>query len=193
MTPRGGPAQTASVRVLPLEGGRNFRDLGGDKAEGGQTEAWGKICRSGVMPGLAPADYDYLGGLGIQVICDLRTAEERAHEPTDWTAGPAETLTFPDREPGNASLLGAVFEKPDLTPADVRQSMTGFCRETLVRQDAGSTAMFDALAGGQTPLAFHCSAGKDRTGVGAALLLSAPGVPGPLIIEDYVQSDKLVD
>lgn len=193
VTPEGGPARTASVRVLPLEGGRNFRDLGGYSAEGGQTVAWGKIYRSGVMSGLTPADYDYLGGLGIQVICDLRTAEERAHEPTDWTAGPAETLTFPDPELGNAALLGAVFQKPDLTPADVRQAMTDFYRETLVQQEAGYTAMFDALAGGQTPLAFHCSAGKDRTGVGAALLLSALGVPEPLIIEDYILSDKLVD
>lgn len=193
VTPEGGPARTASVRVLPLEGGRNFRDLGGYSGEGGRTVAWGKIYRSGVMSGLTRADYDYLGGLGIEVICDLRTAEERAHEPTNWIAGPAETLTFPDPELDNASLLGAVFQKPDLTPADVRQAMTGFYRETLVQQDAGFTSMFDALASGQTPLAFHCSAGKDRTGVGAALLLSALGVPEPVIIEDYVLSDKLVD
>jgi protein-tyrosine phosphatase len=193
VTPEGGPGRTASVRVLPLEGGRNFRDLGGYSAEGGQSVAWGKIYRSGVMSQLTRADYDYLSGLGIQVICDLRTAEERAHEPTDWSGGPAETLTFPDPELSNASLLGAVFQKPDLTPADVREAMTGFYRETLFQQDAGYTAMFDALAEGLAPLAFHCSAGKDRTGVGAALVLAALGVPEPLIIEDYILSDQLVD
>jgi protein-tyrosine phosphatase len=145
------------------------------------------------MTGLTPNDYDYLDNLGIKVVCDLRTAAERASEPTNWAATPVRTLTFPDPAADSASTLGAIFQKPDLTPDDVRGAMAGFYREVLAQQDAAYTAMFEELAAGQAPLAFHCSAGKDRTGVGAALVLAALGVPEATIIEDYTLSDKLVD
>ncbi len=193
VTPEGGESRIGASRVLALEGGRNFRDLGGYATESGERVAWGKVYRSGVMSGLTSGDYDYLDGLGIKVICDLRTAEERTNEPTNWAATPVETLTFPDPLSDGQSLLGAVFQKPDLTPDDVKAAMSGFYRDMLVQQDDAYTAMFDALAAGQTPLAFHCTAGKDRTGVGAALLLAALGVPEATIVEDYILSDKLVD
>lgn len=193
LTPSGGQSALAAARVLPLEGGRNFRDLGGYETIDGRQVAWGQVYRSGVMSGLTPADYDYLDKLGIKVICDLRTAAERDHEPTNWQASPAAFLTFPDPVSDNASLLGSIFQKPFLTPEDVTAAMAGFYRETLIQQDAAYSAMFDAVAAGDVPLAFHCSAGKDRTGVGAALLLAALGVPETVIIEDYVLSDKLVD
>jgi len=193
ITPEGGSAETAAARLLPLEGGRNFRDLGGYETETGQSIAWGKLYRSGVMAGLTSADYEYLDRLGIKVICDLRSAAERTHEPTNWAAAPVETLTFPDPVSDNASLLGAIFQKPDLSAGDVKAAMAGFYRETLSQQDAAYSAMFAALATDQTPLTFHCSAGKDRTGVGAALVLAALGVPESSIVEDYVLSDKIVD
>ena len=87
---------TAAVRLLPLEGGRNFRDLGGYATEDGQTVKWGHAFRSGVMHELTDADYDYLSGIGVRVICDFRESDERLREPTDWRAGAAEYLTFAD-------------------------------------------------------------------------------------------------
>lgn len=53
--------------------------------------------------------------------------------------------------------------------------------------------MFRRLADGETPLLFHCSAGKDRTGAGAALLLTALGVDRETIVQDYALSDDVVD
>ncbi len=77
---RGGEVWTAE-RLLPLQGGRNFRDLGGYRTAGGKQVRWGKIYRSGVMSGLTFADMDYLSALGDQR--DLRPAQQgRAHGRT---------------------------------------------------------------------------------------------------------------
>lgn len=193
ITPPAGDAVTVAARVLPLEGGRNFRDLGGYPAADGQTVRWGRLYRSGVMAGLTDADYAYLDSLGIKVVCDLRTSAERANEPTEWRAAPVTTLSFPDPEASDEAALGRVLMDPQVTPEAVKAMMTGFYATILEQQAPAYRDMFDRLAANEVPLAFHCSAGKDRTGVGAALILSALGVPRETIVADYVLSDQLVD
>ncbi|WP_300381178.1 tyrosine-protein phosphatase [Henriciella sp.] len=188
----GEPVRTA-LRLLPLEGGRNFRDLGGYETKDGRTVKWGKIYRSGVMDGLTDGDYAYLSSLGIQVICDLRTAHERADEPTDWRAGEVDYLSFPDPESSGDMGFRAVFEKPDATPQMVSKSMADGYSDIAHEQAPAYREMFDRLAAGEIPLAFNCSAGKDRTGVGAALLLTALGVPRETVVADYALSETYVD
>lgn len=188
----GEPVRTA-LRLLPLEGGRNFRDLGGYETEDGRTVKWGKLYRSGVMDELTDTDYDYLADLDIQVICDLRTARERAEEPTDWRAGDIEYLTFPDPDEDDAMSLMAVFQDPDVTPQMVSQRMADSYINIAEDQTPAYREMFDQLAAGEIPLAFNCSAGKDRTGIGAALLLTALGVPRETVVADYALSEIYVD
>jgi protein-tyrosine phosphatase len=89
--------------------------------------------------------------------------------------------------------MAAVLTDPAVTPEAVKSMMTGLYSTILVQQAPAYRDMFDRLAAGEVPLAFHCSAGKDRTGVGAALILSALGVPRETIVADYVMSDQLVD
>ena len=60
-------------------------------------------------------------------------------------------------------------------------------------QAASYREMFRSLAEGRTPLAFNCSAGKDRAGTGAALILTLLGVPRETVVADYALSDKIVD
>ena len=62
-------------RLLPLEGGQNFRDLGGYRTRDGRTVRWGMLFRSGAMDGLTAADYAYLGKIGIRTVCDFRSNE----------------------------------------------------------------------------------------------------------------------
>jgi protein-tyrosine phosphatase len=181
------------LRLLPLEGGRNFRDLGGYATVDGGRVVWGQLYRSGVMNSLTTADYAYLGGRGIQVICDLRTESERTHEPTQWAAGPVETLTFADPERDIGSGLMAVFQDPEISEAKVAAAMAEGYRGILREQTPAYREMFARLLAGKAPLAFHCSAGKDRTGVGSALLLGALGVDRATVIADYVLSEQLVD
>lgn len=193
--PEGGEAVTAATRVLPLEGGRNFRDLGGYETVDGRRVKWGQVYRSGVMHGLTDGDYDYLSGLGISVICDLRASQERAEEPTDWRAGEIEYLTFPDPSGDNdmSRAFGAVLMSPDVTGAQVRDVFIEAYRSMHIGYASAYSEMFDQLANGSVPLAFNCSAGKDRTGVAAALLLSALGVPRETVVADYALSEQVVD
>ena len=182
-----------ATRVLPLEGGRNFRDLGGYGTVDGRYVKWGKVFRSGVMDRLTDADYAYLSNLGIKVLCDLRTAQERTAEPTSWSAGDVEYLTFPDPSEATDNPIFEVFLDPDVTSDDVRNVMIDLYSNILEEQSPAYRVMFDQLANGDLPLAFNCSAGKDRTGVGAALILSALGVHREIVIADYEMSEQVVD
>lgn len=191
--PEAGEPVRVSNRLLPLEGGRNFRDMGGYQTTDGQNVKWGALYRSGVMNGLTPADYDYLSDLGINVVCDLRTAQERSAEPTQWAAGEAEYLSFPDPATGDPAGFMAVFQSPDVTPEAVREAMAEGYSHMAKEQAPAYREMFSRLAAGEAPLAFNCSAGKDRTGIGAALILTALGVPEETVIADYALSETYVD
>jgi protein-tyrosine phosphatase len=183
----------AAERVLPLQGGRNFRDLGGYKTVDGKSVKWGKLYRSGTMVGLTDADYTYLSSLGIQQICDFRSTSERKAEPTTWKAGSAVVYTARDYEDATSGELGAVLAKPNATGADVAAAMTNLYHGMTERFADQYADMFDRLVKGQAPLAFNCSAGKDRTGIAAALVLTALGVPRETGLADYALSDKIVN
>lgn len=194
--PEGGELVRSAVRLLPLEGGRNFRDLGGYETEDGRVVKWGQVYRSGVMSGLTDADYDYLKSLGVRVICDFRESDERSREPTDWRANEVAYLTFADPETGGDPIANPMFEalmSPDATAEDVAAGMAAGYVSIAKDEREGYTQMFDRLAGGDIPLAFNCSAGKDRAGTAAALLLTALGVPRETVVHDYSLSDDYVD
>ena len=93
-------------RVLPLRGGRNFRDLGGYRSADGRHVRWRRVFRSGVMNRLTDADRDYLATLEIRASCDLREAHERSLEPSDWRDWGVEQMTWIDRS-GTARLAEA--------------------------------------------------------------------------------------
>lgn len=179
-------------RVLPLAGGRNFRDLGGYRTDDGQHVAWGKIFRSGTMSGLTVADYDYLARLGIKVVCDFRTAEERKAEPNAWVSDRKIDYWARDYDSGFGEL-GKLLSSDDVTGEQVRAAMVEGYRRTPYEQAPAYREMFKRLAAGEIPLAFNCTAGKDRAGVAAALLLTALGVPRDRVVADYALSEKIVD
>lgn len=193
ITPENGTGKMVSTRLLPLEGGRNFRTLGGYETEDGKTVKWGKLFRSGVMDGLTQADYEYLSALGIKVLCDLRTAQERKEQPTEWAAGNTDYLVFPDPAQGLGSAFTNVFLDPEISPEKVRKAFGDAYYDMAHEQIPAFTVMFDKLASGEAPLAFNCSAGKDRTGIAAALILTVLGVPRETIVADYALSDVYVD
>src|ERR1700753_2873914 len=77
------------ARVLPLEGGRNFRDLGGYATEDGRRVKWGVLFRSGSLIGLTAADWEHLSPRGVRALCDHRTPREREHEPVPLDSLPS--------------------------------------------------------------------------------------------------------
>ncbi|KTT95243.1 protein tyrosine phosphatase, partial [Sphingomonas yabuuchiae] len=182
-------AAPADTRVLPLQGGRNFRDLGGYRTADGRTVKWGLLYRSGQMHDLTPADYVTLQKLGIRTVCDFRDTAERTREPTLWPAGQRPKVLSDDyaldmsamRLPGDPSTW---------THEQVVTAMTATYPKLLDQFNGQYRRMFAELLAGDVPLAFHCTAGKDRTGVAAALLLTALGVPRATIIDDYLLSNE---
>lgn len=189
----GGEGVWVAERVLPLEGGHNFRDLGGyETADGGRVK-WGSLFRSGTMVRLTEHDYHYLQSLDIAVICDLRANEEREQEPTQWQrVNPEmEYLSWDYPMSGIAGAWTGLGERPE--PAKVLAMFQGVYREMPQRFAEHYAAMFEHLIAGDVPLAVNCSAGKDRTGGAAALILTALGVPREQVIEDYALTEKLTN
>lgn len=180
------------VRLLELDGGRNFRDLGGYRTSDGRTVKTGHLFRSGVLHGLTAQDYDTIEALDIATVVDLRATGERRSEPTFWQAGPVDVMAW-DYEMGleDGSFLED-FSDPDMSGADAEALMGALYRDMVHQQAPHYRALFDRLADNSGPLLFHCTAGKDRTGIGAALVLTALGVDRDTVIADYTVSERIL-
>ena len=179
-------------RVLPLEGGKNFRDLGGYRTGDGKAVKWRVLFRSGSPSDLTAADEKALEGFGIRTVCDLRANTEREDEPNRWAAHAK--LDYWTRDYAmDLSMLGTALGEPQPSPAKSHAAMIALYQVLPEQQATSYTAIFRYLADGKVPLAFNCSAGKDRTGLGAALILHALGIPRETILADYALSDKIVD
>jgi protein-tyrosine phosphatase len=186
-------AAQAQSRTVALEGQKNFRDLGGYKtADGRQQVRWGRLYRSGSLARLTDQDYTSLAPLGIATVVDLRSTAERASEPTVWRAGEPELLAKAYNSKGEAALM-AVLKAPDATPETVRQAVIGFYRQMPDQFADQYSEIFHHLAAFNSPLLFHCTAGKDRTGLASALILTVLGVPRDQVIADYVLTEKAGD
>lgn len=180
-------------RVLPLEGGVNFRDLGGYRTADGRVTKWEVLYRAGSPAGLTPKDQAELARRGIRTVCDLRTSEERKAEPNPYVAANSEVTYWARDYAAEAGDLMKVLGGPDASAEKTRAAMIGFYRTLPEQQAPAFRQMFAFLAEGKVPLAFNCSAGKDRTGTAAALVLTLLGVPRETVVADYALSDDLVD
>nr|WP_314466509.1 tyrosine-protein phosphatase [uncultured Novosphingobium sp.] len=181
-------AETTHQRLLPLEGGRNFRDLGGYRTVDGHTVKWGLLFRSGSMVDLTAQDLGYLNKLGIRTICDYRDRGERKAEPMPWAAGTGPTIFADDYDGMAVGLMPKDMSK--ITPEAATAVMTRTYPAMLKTFAPQFKRMFAQLLAGNAPLAFNCSAGKDRTGVSSALLLTALGVPRETVIQDYLLTNQ---
>lgn len=178
--------------LIPLEGGRNFRDLGGYQTVDGRTVKSGKLFRSGVLHHMTAADYDRISDFGIKTVVDFRATEERQSEPTQWAAGEVNMMTWDySMSFGEDGDVLARFADPALDAAGAEALMAELYRSMADEQTPHYAGMFSALTRSDEPLLFHCTAGKDRTGIAAALLLTALGVDRETVIQDYVLSEVI--
>ncbi len=172
-------------RALTLQGASNFRDLGGYPAAGGKHVKWGHIYRSADISKLTDADLLALQSRHVALVCDLR--------------GPQEVAQAPDRLPAGARSLALPAGSEKIDPRLLMGGGKNVNRDSLMRAVYTNTSffkakykpMFDELLAlpGNEAMLFHCSAGKDRTGIGAALVLSALGVDRATILQDYAATD----
>ena len=156
-------------RHFPLRGAENFRDLGGYETTDGRRLRWRQVFRSGRIGGLTSEDVAQLAPLQLATLIDLRTSAEVARSG----AGP---LAAQARWTHRSLLTPSLTLRPSLNYA-----------EWAVHASAPIADVLRLMSGEQDPfpLVFFCSAGKDRTGVIAALLLTALGVPQAQIVDDY--------
>lgn len=178
-------------RLLSFEGGCNFRDMGGYVTADGAMLRWRRLFRSGLMTHFTTADTEAVSTLGIRCIVDLRRVDERRREPTRWADGTVRRISADDG--GDATSLGRLRDGGGLDAATARQAMIALYQRMPEWLAPRLRALFVCLVDDDLPLLFNCAAGKDRTGVAAALLLDVLGVPRQTILEDYLLTNEAVD
>ncbi|MBC5582033.1 tyrosine-protein phosphatase [Anaerofilum sp. BX8] len=175
-------------RDLGFESVRNFRELGGYPAADGRRVRWGRFYRSARLGGITPEEKQRFAQLGIRVVLDLRSDGEIAQMPDPVFEGSEQKVI--------SALIQKNKQQVNLDPS----VLFTFSPEEMLEDDAAFTEryrqmpfdneayhyLFDKLEKGETPVLFHCTAGKDRTGVAAMLILLALGVSWETIKEDYM-------
>jgi len=150
------------------------------------------LYRSGTTHALSAADLKVISDAGIRYAYDLRSNMERAAYPSRLTRIAHLRYRFRDHEklPGNFKHLFA----PAIGGAEhSRRMMLSMYRQIPTEFRSALLALFRHLVEGDVPVVFNCTAGKDRTGVAAALILAALGVPRDAILEDYLLTTEFFD
>ena len=184
------PAEHDLPRAIPLEGASNLRDLGGYQALDGRRVRFGRLYRSATLARLTEQDVAAVAALGLRTVCDLRGEEEAARNPSRLPEG-AERVPLPI-EPLVGASLADLMRREMATGEDVVALLGTAYKEYVTTWLHRYRALFDLLLDpDRHALLFHCSAGKDRTGMAAALVLSALGVPHATVVADYRATDRL--
>ena len=175
-------------RVLPLQGATNFRDLGGYPGLGGQPVRWRLLFRSDHLGGLTDADRSRIASLRLAKVIDFRGQAERAAEPYALPGVAQHQLAI---EPTIVQRIVDLSARGEpITVALMRQLMLDLYRRLINHEADRFAQWFELLLHAEGPLVFHCTAGKDRTGVAAALLLLALGVPRDWVMQDYLLTNE---
>ncbi|MDR2490499.1 MAG: tyrosine-protein phosphatase [Spirochaetaceae bacterium] len=194
--------------TLPIAGAYNVRDVGGYQTTDGKTVKTGLLYRSGDLNRLFDRDTDYLFyELGIKTVVDFRSVTERAENPDirrnkavdvhlpieDNYVAPYSRVTTDGTSGDDVMLNGYTY----LGGGSYTYTPRGGTATTRNGADTNGSidqykAFFTELKNADKPLLFHCSAGKDRTGVAAAFLLAILGVDKETIISDYLKSGEYV-
>jgi protein-tyrosine phosphatase len=183
----GGISGTAGQRLLPLFGPRNFRDLGGYRTRYGHRTAWGRLFRSDTLS-LNDEDLRVFGKLGIRAVWDFRTDTERRSSPNRLPQDDVRVVELP--------LIG---ERPDgLLDLEALADPDEFLRAAYLGMLQGAAPSLGTLFQGLCqpdglPAVMHCGGGKDRTGLAAALVLSALGVGRNDVLDDYELTARFAD
>lgn len=184
--------QREALRKLPFENAHNFRDLGGYKTTDGKTVKWGLIYRSDKLSDLSSDDEFYLDRLGLTRIVDFRSIKERESAPD--RIAPASSIAIqqvPIKVTGaDFDLIKSKIESGDLQENELSALLVQANRELVEQYTLIYRAWIQSiLADNGLPMVFHCTAGKDRTGFAAAIVLLAVGVPKETVMADYLATN----
>jgi protein-tyrosine phosphatase len=174
-----------------MEGAPNFRELGGYYSKNGKQIAWGKVFRTQALAMLSDNDVEKMREMGVKTVIDFRDDDEVKKAPSRLPEG-VKVVRLPIAVGNNTS--DSVLQTIQSSLLDSIQGIR-FMEETnrrfVTEFSAQYKAFFDILLNEKNyPVVFHCTAGKDRTGFAAAMLLSALDVDWKTVLEDYMLSNK---
>jgi len=178
--------------LITLEGGRNFRDMGGINTVSGMSIKPGLLFRAGVLHHLTEADYRLIDTMNIQTVVDFRDMEERRNEPTAWLASDVTVLQWDYSLSFGDGIEMDNFASSLTDGARAEAIMVSLYRNMVEQQKPHFQGLFQSLLPASGPVLFHCTAGKDRTGIAAALIQTALGVERETVIRDYTLSETIL-
>ncbi|NKR43898.1 protein-tyrosine-phosphatase [Rhodococcus hoagii] len=191
-------ADPVTPTAIRLEGAKNFRDIGGYETSDGRTVRSGLVYRANKLSSLTDADLAKLTAANVTLDVDLRNMWERRDDPDRLPEGVryqvADVVSF---EHGIAfhefvplTLGRALVDAAVTGSSDIGQSIGYPFMVTYRGADVAFRDLLTAIAGNTDgATVFHCSAGKDRTGWGTAVLLSLLGVPKATVYRDFLASN----
>ena len=179
-------SDTKNLRWLPIEGCVNFRDLGGYRNRDGRTVRWRRLFRSDALQDMTSEDASFaIKDLGIRMVVDLRNSDEAERDGRGPLPGAgAEYRHIPLLEERGF---------PPFTGQDVVERLSTTYQWLAHNSGTRVAAAVNAIAEAEGGVVFHCSAGKDRTGLMAAMLLEVLGVDAETIEADYLLTNQAVE
>jgi protein-tyrosine phosphatase len=176
-------------RLVALEGASNFRDLGGYRSANGKTVRWGRLYRSDHLGALTPGDVRVLRQRQVSVALDFRGVHESAAASYEHQGLQRVALSI---EPTVATRMrDLVAEGRFLDEAVTVELMEDLYRGIVRTQASRLSAFFRHLLQAEQALVFHCTAGKDRTGIAAALFLESLGVSRQEVMQDFLLTNAV--
>ena len=185
-------SQTAiPQRADILEGASNFRDLGGYPSSIGKQTGWKKIYRSQTLAQLSDSDVIRMKELGIRTVIDFRSDDEVLKEPSRLPEG-VNIVRLPIEVGRNDTLqIMQLLMSGALDSIQCVHFMQTANRKFATEFTAQYREFFNVLLQPESyPVVFHCTAGKDRTGFAAAMLLTALGVDWNTVMSDYLLTNQ---
>ena len=171
-------------RSLNLAGASNFRDLGGYRVADGRVVRWRRLFRSDHLAALTASDTQVLESLGVTRALDFRGGSERAAAAYQLPGVVQHPLPI---EPTVVQGMQGILAAGETLTAQRTVELMCLTYRNFVRHNASRFAeLFAQMLRSDAPLVFHCTAGKDRTGYAAALILLALGVPRSAVMHDYL-------
>ena len=178
-----------SYRFIDIDGSINLRDFGGYATTDGKTVRSGLLFRCGALSEISESAYSKFSELDISVICDLRSHMEAEEMPTP-SEPPFDCRIHIPIWPGSSDQFRESVQNSLPEPSEFIQFMRNVTRDIARDHIQAYKALVAELIATDRGFLLHCSAGKDRTGFGAAIILKALNVADDTIFEDYLLSNQ---
>ena len=183
-----------ATRNVNVPNVQNFRDLGGYPVYARHKQVrWGMLYRSAQIDLAQPATRDKLNNLGIRTLIDLRDTSEYSRTAPDTLPGQPRVVHIPIHAGNLADILTGI-DRESIQSDTVYRIVERINRHIVAVHASDFRRIFDILLDEDNyPAVIYCTTGKGRTGIAAALLLSALGVNDEDIMDDYRLSNRYFD